>query len=406
MAQVQAGSIVRGVGLLAVLSFLLVCMLWRPLMQTQPDRVRVVQHLQFMAVRTDLATSVEDTEDAEDRRIPRAGAPMASDNYCSRVERWFPNQTYPETQLVFFGKPIMQAVRSICIERRWKMKLILNDSPFGVSELDKLLSPHVFTIAFTSSRGLRHPIVQQLANSSNALVSGIRYAFKTTGAKKGQVQAFRTYLNLFGCSLEDLSIMPPSFLLDEPADCVQFFKYASLHSSSYWVLKPSHGYGGDGIAILPNLTRLHREFGTCQGKEEYVVQEYLLNLLLIEGRKFDVRALVLIAGTNPYILFHHDGYLRVSVKQFDLNGGRAVHLTNSHVQVFSTGFKPDKHFWSFQRFQQYLDSNHPDNEDFVRSRLVPFIKKISLFILQTGRCPAVEASVANALGLRVKMLVG
>lgn len=348
-----------------------------------------MEHLQDLGVRSDLAAAVAEMVDSKEgnrNAYTSDGIRLrtSSENYCSLLEPWFPNQTYSKTQLVFFAKPMMNAVRSISIERRWKMKLILNDSGSGISELEQLLSPEVFTILFTSSRALRHPIVQQLANSTNALVSGVRYAFKTTGAKKGQLQSFRSYLNSFGCSLEDLKIMPPSFLLDEPSDCVQFFRYASTRPSSYWVLKTSQGYGGDGITILPNLTRLHRDFGTCQGNEEFVVQEYLPNLLLVEGRKFDVRALVLIAGTNPYFLFHHEGYLRVSVKQFDLHGDRAVHLTNSHVQVFSAGFKPDKHFWSFQRFQEFLDTYHPDNNDFVHNRLVPFIKKIGLFILQTG----------------------
>ncbi len=381
----RTGAVLKWVCLLALLSFCVVAGLWRSLTQAQlARRIRVSEHLQFDVAMAGIAALPASEDNIISKPRTSEGVNETSDNHCGQVEQWFPNRTYTETRLVFFGKPIMQAVRTICIERHWKMKLILNDSAAGVSELQRLLSPNVFTVIFTSSRALRHPIIQQLANSTNALVSGIRYAYKTTGAKKGQIQAFRTYLKSFHCSLEDLAVMPPSFLLDDPSDCVHFFKYASTRPSSYWVLKTSHGYGGDGITILPNLTRLHKEFGACQGNEEFVVQEYLSDLLLVEGRKFDVRALVLIAGTTPYLLFHHEGYLRVSVKQFDLHGDRAVHLTNSHVQVFSAGFKPDKHFWSFQRFQRYLDSNHPDNDNFVHSRLVPFIKKIGLFILQAG----------------------
>ena len=311
-----------------------------------------------------------------------------NNSHCSNwiTEPRLADRKWTETQLVFYGKPIMQAVKSICIRRQWKVKLILNDSESGLVQLEKLLSPHVFTIAIVPSRSLRHHIIQKLASSTNSLVGAIRYTYKITGAKKAQLKAFRTHFDLHGCSLEDIGILPRSFLLDDPVDCVQFFKYASFHSSSWWVLKTSQGYGGNGITVLPNLTSVYRDFGACRNKEELIMQEYLSDLLLIDGRKFDVRALVLIAGTDPYLLFHHDGYLRVSMKEFDLKSGadKAVHLTNSHVQVFSEGFRAEKHYWSYPQFQGYLDEHFPENEGFVANRLVPFIKKISTMILNMG----------------------
>ena len=304
----------------------------------------------------------------------------------------FTDQKWAETHLIFYGKPIMQVVRSICIQRKWKMKLILNDSETGLAQLEKTLSPHIFTIAVVPSRSLRHPLIQKLANSTNALVSAVRYTYKITGAKKAQLKAFRTFFDSYGCSLEEMAVLPRSFLLDDPVDCVQFFKYANSRSSSWWVLKTSQGYGGNGITIYPNLTSVYKDFGACQNKEEFVMQEYLSDLLLIEGRKFDVRALVLIAGTDPYLLFHHNGYLRISVKKFDLKNGadKAVHLTNSHVQVFSDGFQPEKHYWSYPQFQGYLDKNYPENEGFVANRLVPFIKNISAMILNMGECSIIR----------------
>ena len=306
---------------------------------------------------------------------------------CGWVEPWFEKKTWKRVQLIFYGKPIMQAVKRICVQRHWKMMIIPNESnPISVKELQRQTSSsNVFTVLFTSSRQYHLHIIQDLANSTNALVSSIRYAFKTTGPKKEQLMAFREHFLSYGCTLEKVGIMPQSFLMDDQQDCVQFFKYAHSNPASWWVLKKSQGYGGEGITIHQNMSLLYKKFGMCKGNGEFIIQEYLSNLLLVERRKFDVRGLVLIAGTNPYFLFYHQGYLRVSVSDFSFKGDRNIHITNSHLQVTSRDFHPEKHFWSFERFQEFLDTHHPNNGDFVENKLIPFIKNTSLFLLQSSK---------------------
>lgn len=315
-------------------------------------------------------------------------SPAGPQQKCNiQVKPWFAGKRYEQVQLIFYGKPIMQAIKHICVERGWKMVLILKDDEAGVHELKRLVSqPHTFTILYTISRTFQKPVIRELANSTNALVSAIRYSFTITGAKKGQLTNFRSFFAKHGCNLRDLEVMPRSFLLDDPKDCTEFFKYSQLRPLFWWILKPSKGYGGEGITIHKNMSHFYKNYAVCsQTKEQFVVQEYLSDLLLIEGRKFDVRAFVLIAGTSPYILFYHEGYLRLSMEKFDTTkGGSSMHLTNSHIQTLVKNFSADKHFWSFQRFQDYLDAHHPANNNFVSDRLEPFIKEVSLLILQTG----------------------
>ena len=314
---------------------------------------------------------------------------------CWHLEPWFTRSHWDRTQLVFYGKPSMQVIKSVANQRRWRVKITGNSSAF-FKQSHSMKEDISFMVVYTTSLQLgKNPILQKLANSRNALVSGIRNAYKVTGAKKGQLETFRGFFKSFGCTLEQVNIMPRSFLMDNDVECLQFFKYASqkerlsishAQPPSMWVLKTSSGYGGDGVTILPNTTLLLEWFGNCQNtnKKEYIAQEYIKNILLIEGRKFDVRGIVLIAGTNPYMLFYHEGYLRVSVHQFESNGGREVHLTNSHVQVTSKGFDPEKHFWTFSQFQEYLDLHLPQNDGYVYNTLIPFIKKVGLFLLQAG----------------------
>lgn len=302
---------------------------------------------------------------------------------------WFPKseRVKHSTHLIFYGKPIMQALKHICVERGWRMTMILNSSAAaaGVKQLTRITSePGVFAIVYTTSRTFHQHVIQQLANSTHALVSAIRFAFKITGAKKGQLETFRSFFSLHGCDLRTKALVPLSFLLDDPIECTEFFKHADAHPELWWVLKPSQGYGGKGITVHTNMSYLYKKFALCQSKEQFIVQQYISNLLLLEGRKFDVRALLVIAGTTPYILFYHEGYLRVSVEMFDAKGGRGAHLTNSHIQTLSRNYSVDKHFWSFDRFQRYLDVHYPSNQNFVSDNLVPFIKKVAIFILQAG----------------------
>lgn len=315
-------------------------------------------------------------------------AEQLDEKRCRLQEPWFPaDRRYDDIHIIFYGKPIMQALKRLSITKGWKMTLILVDNEAGAKRLERIASESgVFTIIYTSSRALHQPIIQRLANSSHALVSAIRYSYKITGAKKGQLQAFREYFHKFGCKMEDRRIMPLSFMLDNTSECLNFFKYAKLNPENWWVLKTSQGYGGDGITVHTNLTILYNKFalGFCKNQEQFVVQQYLPRLLLIERRKFDVRGIFLIANTNPYMLFYHEGYLRLSLEKFSAKGGKATHLTNSHIQTQLDNFSPEKHFWSFSKFQRYLDIYDARNGNFVAGKMIPYIKKVALFILQAG----------------------
>lgn len=319
---------------------------------------------------------------------------------------WFQLRKFQEHYLVFYGKPIMQSLKILASHRNWKMKLIIKDSPTGLEELQALVSPNRFLVVFTVSHAYRHTLIQELANSTRALVGTIGNAFQVTGSKEAQLSAFRNHFLSFGCSLEDADIMPRSFSLDDPTECVQFFKYSNTRPKSWWVLKPSNGQGGDGISIHSNLTFFYKEYATCVKKTNSIVQEYISNPLLLKNRKFDIRAYILIAETSPhYLLFYHEGYLRISVKEFDMHGGRDVHLTNSHVQTTVEGFSLHDHFWSFQDLQEYLNEHQLGEEEFVSSQLVPFIKKVGVFIVRSGEFNKYYNTIASILFLLVAMPV-
>ena len=90
------------------------------------------------------------------------------------------------------------------------------------------------------------------------------------------------------------------------------------------------------------------------------MQKYLHNALLINRRKFDIRAYSLMTSVNGRLkgYFYQDGYLRTSSKEFSLNNlsNRMIHLTNDAVQKFADDYGKfeNGNKMSFAEFEKYL----------------------------------------------------
>merc|ERR1719311_186434 len=89
----------------------------------------------------------------------------------------------------------------------------------------------------------------------------------------------------------------------------------------------------------PKKKKVSRKSGKkkCSKKKlnlKCIVQKYIENPLLLNGKKFDIRCYVLVANAKPLIALYHEGYLRLSLRDYDadtLTGkeGRIIHLTNA-----------------------------------------------------------------------------
>jgi len=75
---------------------------------------------------------------------------------------------------------------------------------------------------------------------------------------------------------------------------------------------------------------------------EIVVQRYVENPLLVEGRKFDIRAYMLVVCMKPYLVLYNHGYVRLSLNQYTTEGFEKdliTHLTNNSVQKHHPDYK-------------------------------------------------------------------
>jgi len=62
-----------------------------------------------------------------------------------------------------------------------------------------------------------------------------------------------------------------------------------------FIAKPSKGKAGKGIRLLKKFSELPKS----AYENEYLVQRYIENPLLVNGKKFDVRLYVVIYGVDP-----------------------------------------------------------------------------------------------------------
>ncbi|XP_071623301.1 inactive polyglycylase TTLL10 isoform X3 [Heliangelus exortis] len=150
---------------------------------------------------------------------------------------------------------------------------------------------------------------------------------------------------------------PESFRLDIREERKAFFELSK--EGQIWICKPSGSNQGQGIFLLKTPAALHNFQARLHRREENppntvphkaprarIVQRYIQQPLLLEGKKFDVRSYLLIACTAPFLLFYAQGYLRLSCVNYDATSDDlTVHLTNQKrmQQIMVQCFLAAKH---------------------------------------------------------------
>ncbi|XP_044919421.1 inactive polyglycylase TTLL10 isoform X4 [Mustela putorius furo] len=97
-------------------------------------------------------------------------------------------------------------------------------------------------------------------------------------------------------------------------------------------------------------------------------QRYIQNPLLLDGKKFDVRAYLLIACAMPYMVFFGHGYARLTLSLYDPHSSDlSGHLTNQFMQKKSPLYvllKEDT-VWSMDRLNRHI------NDKFRKTKGLP-----------------------------------
>uniref|UniRef100_A0A1I8IYK1 Tubulin tyrosine ligase n=1 Tax=Macrostomum lignano TaxID=282301 RepID=A0A1I8IYK1_9PLAT len=171
-------------------------------------------------------------------------------------------------------------------------------------------------------------------------------------------------------SMQMTDFFPETYVLDYPREREAFFE--AFKPGEIWINKPTGLNQGKGIFLIRDLAKFREEL---QQKDEQkpsagnqakagksmgrIVQRYIMNPLLIHGRKFDVRAYMLIGSTAPYLVLFHHGYLRLSIHKYDTDDSNlCTHLTNQYIQKKDEKYEEVKNdtVWSMAQLNDYLNS--------------------------------------------------
>ena len=189
-----------------------------------------------------------------------------------------------------------------------------------------------------------------------------------------------------------------TYCLDKPEECAKFFAQMPPQDSkeNLWILKPRESSQGEGIYIVWEFEELRKVFANPRKylydpvERPYVIQKYIRNPLLLDGRKSEIRIYWLIASLNPLlVLIYREGTVRLNSKPFSLEDfdNTLIHVTNVFQQETHPEYDPSIVLkWSFSYWEKYLiEDLKLAPENYVEGHLKPQLKRMFSFVIDAAR---------------------
>lgn len=154
-------------------------------------------------------------------------------------------------------------------------------------------------------------------------------------------------------------------------------QYCLNGKNNIWIVKPGRKSRGRGISLFTSLDQIKKY---TQNPQQWIVQKYIENPLLINQKKFDIRQWVLITNSDPLTIWiYNSSYLRFTVENYDEKDieNLYIHLTNNSISKKSDKFSEsgiEGCMWSSSQFSDFLLEKY--GEDVWGKKLFPRIKEI------------------------------
>ena len=221
----------------------------------------------------------------------------------------------------------------------------------------------------------------------NTMINVVGKGSSCIGGGKGRQLLCREQLaERYGCKFGDLGVQPRQWNIAITARCKEFYAFAGKpeNKGKIWIAKPGGSFHGRGITIHDSLVTLQKKFGKCDRaqRDGIIIQEYVSDPVLMGGHKFDMRSYLLIASTDPFIVFYHDGFVRRSENKYSSDSGNLkdtkAHITNDASQ------SSENHFFGFDQLQAVLTEEHQFPPHFLNETFRPHALRVSNYLFHTS----------------------
>jgi len=195
-----------------------------------------------------------------------------------------------------------------------------------------------------------------------------------------------------------LDFLPTTYCLYDPEERAAFVEQLPEvdHPENLWILKPSNLSKGLGMKILWDLASLRKALSKSgpitfkfEGRTvDYVIQRYVKNALLLDGKKSNIRIYWLIASLDPLlVLMYTEGTVRFTLQPYKLDDfdNPLIHFTNAFQQKKHPGYRPDAvPKWNLSRLQEYLLKETLAPGNFFEDVLKPRLRQILAYVVRAN----------------------
>lgn len=151
-----------------------------------------------------------------------------------------------------------------------------------------------------------------------------------------------------------LSFFPKSYLM--PADYHALQRAAFAAPEKRWIVKPKRLSRGRGVSVCEDA-------GGVPLDAKWLIQEYLSDPHLYDGRKYVLRCYVLVRSIEPLrVYLYRDGFVKLASEPYR-NGdfdNLYAHLTNPDVNALNQDAETPVVFVGFDDYRAWLEKNDHD----------------------------------------------
>lgn len=143
-----------------------------------------------------------------------------------------------------------------------------------------------------------------------------------------------------------------------PRDHAQYLAAVAAAPDALWLLKPKNSSRGRGIRLLSDPTDVPMG-------DEWLIQRYLHNPHLIDGRKYVLRLYVLIRGLEPLRVYRYaQGFAKLASHAYTLDDltDPFIHQTNPDINATNTGVNDPVVFIDLKQYAERITAEGHDSD--------------------------------------------